>query len=164
MISFSIRLDYTADRLGESQAKEETMAYLGISPAPASWVKARAQCSLVNVLKELLQGAKADVEDARGFLHPHSHTTLNVAQASNIRFSVIRVHDPIMHNIESVDFEISGNELVVYKVNNGGNSEMYRFELTLNRDCQCKLRVVGQNEELEQWQVRRMTLEKLLLG
>ena len=69
-----------------------------------NWVKARADCSVACVLKELEQGARTDIEEARKLVHPHEHTVYSIAQTSNERFAVVRVVDPILNLSESIDF------------------------------------------------------------
>lgn len=131
-------------------------------PVPASWVNARKECSLQNVFKVLGDGCKADVRDALQALIPaHSHRTYAYDLHSNGKFSVTRCEDAMLSGpCDSVDFEIVGHEIVVtHMFATAGKNELLRASLTLNNDGECKMLVDGQ--ELEQWQVRRMALEKL---
>jgi hypothetical protein len=161
-ISFSIRLEYTSVQAisGRGVSMSQTTIV-----APVSWVKAHASCSVHTVFKELAQGAKGDIEDAKSVTNPYSHATFSFAQMSNERFSVMRANNPILHATRSVDFEIRGDEIAVYSMGGAdGNKELFTVGLTLNNEGQCKLKIKGRDEDLEQWQVRRKALELLFFG
>jgi hypothetical protein len=57
-----------------------------------------------------------------------------------------------------VNFSLEGDEIVVC----AGNEIILRATITLNNEGRCMLKV--DDEELEQWQVRRMALEDLFFG
>jgi hypothetical protein len=130
-------------------------------PENLNWVKARAECSLVSVLKELEHGAREDVEAAKLLVKPHEHIEFSVV-ANPRRVSVIREDAatsaapiPVTRD---VNFVIEGQEIIV----STQNQILLRATITVNNEGLCKL--VVKNEELEQWQVRKMALEKLFFG
>jgi len=129
-----------------------------------NWVKARAGCSLLNAFETLAEGAKRDSEEMTSLLGEHSRLVFSTYRPSKRRFSVARVDDPITNISSSVDFELGANEIVVYHMNNSANEVLFKVGVTLNNEGECRLKIAGQEAELEQWQVRRMALEKLFFG
>jgi hypothetical protein len=124
-------------------------------PKDFNWVEARAECSLHNIFKALELGVREDVEAIKALLRPHEDIRFSV-QTARSRFSVVRVDDPMRSISESVDFELAQPQIIV----RNDDGVILTATLTLNNEGQCKLKVG--NDELEQWQVRRMALEKLL--
>jgi hypothetical protein len=130
-------------------------------PVDFNWVTSRAECSLLAVFKALELGAREDVETVTSLVMPHERVSFSVV-ASHCRFSVIREDgatpaSPIPRS-RDVNFTVEGQEIVASK----GNKILLRAAITLNNEGQCKLKIG--DEELEQWQVRRMALEELFFG
>ena len=120
-----------------------------------NWIKARADCSVAQVFKQLELGARNDVEVANEQRKPEEHHVFSVS-AEPGRFSVVRGSRsarPV-----SVDFSLEGEEMVACV----GNEIKLTATITLNNEGRCMLKV--NDEELEQWQVRRMALEDLFFG
>jgi hypothetical protein len=128
------------------------------APASLEWVKKRAACSIQQVFAELKLGVKGDVEDMQSTLKPQEETRFNFAEAGK-RFSVTRVDDPMSSIGQSVYFECSNKTIIVSGDGDFGEEKMFTAELTLTNEGHCKLKV-GQ-DELYQWQFRRMALERL---
>jgi|HubBroStandDraft_6_1064221.scaffolds.fasta_scaffold614201_2 hypothetical protein len=127
------------------------------APITLDWIHERAKCSLPVVFKELEQGVRDDVEAIQK-LFPEDPARYAITGGRN-RFTVSVVRDPMSSLIsDQVGFELSKDRITIH----GTNDVTFTAELTLNRDGRCKLRV-GE-DELEQWQVRRRALEKLIFG
>jgi len=129
----------------------------GPIPAEFDWVRALHKCSIQHVFKELEIGVKADV-DARQSLFPaNAPIRLSVATGPR-RFSVVRaVQDNPLS--ESVDFILGNGEIVA---RNDEETFSLTAILTLNSKGECRLLVEG--DELEQWQFRRMALERMFFA
>jgi|SRR5271169_6739144 len=130
-------------------------------PVNFNWVKSRGDCSIAAIFKALELGVCADVDAVKVLLRPEGGSTFSIV-ASYKRFSVIREEAASskspLGSSRDVNFVLEGHEIVISE----GNRERFKATITLNNEGQCKL-VVGQNE-LEQWQVRRMALEELFFG
>lgn len=127
------------------------------APVNLDWIRERAKCSLPIVFKELEQGVRDDIETIKK-LFPEDPAKYGITTGRN-RFDVSVVRDPMVALIsDQVGFELSKDRITI----RGTNDVALTAELTLNRDGRCKLRVG--DDELEQWQVRRMALEKLIFG
>jgi hypothetical protein len=120
-----------------------------------NWIKAKADCSLAQVFKQLELGAANDVDAANEQRKPEDRHTFSISSAHG-RFSIARESRSALP--VSVDFSLEGDEIVVCT----GNEIILRATITLNNQGRCMLQVDG--EELEQWQVRRMALEDLFSG
>ena len=134
------------------------------APQTLNWVKARAECSLLNAFEELAEGAKEDAEEMTRLLGEQSRLVFSTYRPSKRRFSVARVDDPITNISSSVDFELEANEIVVYHMSNSGNEVVFRVGATFNNEGQCRLKITGLDEELEPWQIRRKALEKFFFS
>ena len=128
------------------------------TPEHFEWVKARSECSLPHIFKELEQGVREDVEAAQNLVPPRYELRFSVAQVTTKRFSAVRVDDPMRGISRSRDFVCTKDRIEVYD----GNELLYFAGLTLNNEGKCRLLV--DDKELTQWQFRRMILEKLLFG
>jgi hypothetical protein len=127
-------------------------------PQELDWVKVRSECSVAHVFSELHLGAKNDVEAinltpraTENFATPfdvHTNSTGNV-------FVVFQTGN----TNRTVKFRLGPDRIEV--ANQAGQ---FAITLTLNNEGRCKLKVNGGEEELEQWQVRRMMLEGLFFG
>jgi hypothetical protein len=128
-------------------------------PINLDWVKARAECSIHLVFKELELGVREDVEKAQSLVRPHETIRFSVAKGNSSRFAAMRVDDPIASISQSVYFVCKGNEIHVYEESKAGEELRMTATLTLTNEGHCKLKVG--NEELYQWQFRMMALEGL---
>jgi hypothetical protein len=120
-----------------------------------NWIKARADCSLAQVFKQLELGARNDVDTANAQRMAEDRHKFSIS-ASAGRFSVTRESSRALPL--SVDFSLEGNEIVVC----AGNEIILKATITLNNEGRCMLKVG--DEELEQWHVRRMALENFFFG
>jgi hypothetical protein len=127
-------------------------------PEHFAWVRARNQCSVPHIFKEIEQGVREDVEAAQSLVPPREEIKFSVAQTTTKRFSAIRVDDPMRGISSSRDFVCSRDQIEVYD----GHQLLYSASLTLNNEGKCRLLV--EEKELTQWQFRRMALEKLFFG
>lgn len=125
-------------------------------PSDFDWVKARADCSLPVVFKQLQLSVQNDVERAKALLAPNSGVMLTV-QSQGGRFSVVRSQNRSIP--DSVDFVLVRDKIIV---KNDEDAFLAEATLTLDNNGTCKLKVEG--VELEQWQFRRTVLEKLFFG
>lgn len=121
-------------------------------PEELNWVKARHECSLLQVFKTLELGVKGDIDAINSLIRPGVMLKFHLA-SHGTRFSAIcEVNGQHSH---SVDFGLKDNEILVAE----NNTAKFTATLTLTNSGECKLRVSG--DELEQWQVRRKALENL---
>jgi hypothetical protein len=120
-----------------------------------NWIKARADCSLAQVLRQLELGVRNDVDTVNAQRMADDRHKFSIS-ASTGRFSVSRESSRAVPL--SVDFSLEGDEIVVCT----GDEIILTATITLNHEGRCMLRV--DEEEVEQWQVRRMALEDLFFG
>lgn len=132
------------------------------TPKELRWVKERSACSLSNIFKALESGVRADTEDVQALQPEGLQLHFEFQSQSNKQFSVTRIDDPRVHVGESVVFSLGKDSIVVETRDNSSNNKMFSATITLDDDGNCKLRV--QDKTLEQWQVRRMALERLFFG
>jgi hypothetical protein len=128
--------------------------------AEFDWVTERANCSLQKFFADLQMGSKTDVDIKNKLLRDASEPGKFVVTPNGDRFTVLREgngHRSI--GLWSVEFSLGESGISV-----SSNDGMIQFTgaLTLNNNGECRLRV--KDEELEQWQVRRMALEELFFG
>jgi hypothetical protein len=128
-------------------------------PEQFDWVRARSECSLPHVFKELEQGVREDIGAAQSLVPPRSEIKFSVAQASTKRFSAVRVDDPMRGISSSVDFVCTRDKIEIYDTT---SQLIFSASLTLNNEGKCRL--LHEDKELTQWQFRRMVLEKLFFG
>jgi hypothetical protein len=123
------------------------------------WIKARLACSPQMIFKELEYGVGRDVDTIKA-QRPERAEEFQVLPAADgkMQFSIIRHHPK--GRSETVEFSLVGEKIAVKNPLTGAVS--FTASLTLNNDGECRLKV--NNEELEQWQVRRKALEDLLFS
>ena len=118
------------------------------------WVTERANCSTQKVFRSLELGVKADV-DKRNAVRQNGEPKWDTTSSAE-RFSAFRDGgdgwSPLV-----VEFAIEGDRIDV--CHNGGH--VFGAKLTINNKGQCRLKVQGQELELEEWQFRRRALEDL---
>jgi len=122
---------------------------------PFDWVEARSKCTLAKVFQQLRAEVKTDVEKRNSMRGDQPFYEFSMASSQSDDFTVILSRNGVTHRI--VTFGMVGNEIVVA---DQGNTELARVSLTLNNNAQCRLKT-KKDEELEFWQFRRLTLEKL---
>lgn len=127
-------------------------------PRDLDWVTERAACSVTAMFKKLEHGVQADVAKMAVIISEQGDKQTKLSfVAGRDRFSAVRegVVYPLPTS-HSVDFSIEKG-LIVAK----WDAEKVLCEATimLTNEGRCKLRVG--KEELEDWQFRRMTLERL---
>ncbi|HEY5176290.1 MAG TPA: hypothetical protein VII95_12075 [Terriglobales bacterium] len=119
------------------------------------WVSARGACSIRKVFEQLKLGA---MDDVRAINALRAGLVCDMADNSTGDFfSVFREGN----GSRTVKFSSASDDEITITNSTGMN---LRVTLTLNNQGDCKLRIVGKDEELEQWQVRRMALEELFFG
>ncbi|MGB6782410.1 MAG: hypothetical protein WCF17_11810 [Terracidiphilus sp.] len=118
------------------------------------WVRARMNCSVLTVFNELRLGVEADVKIANAMPRPSELPSLLFGFRSNTvgDYFIVFRHENAGARVE---FNCEANRIVVRN-----QDREFSVTLTLNNEGRCKLRV-DDGEELEQWQVRRIALEKL---
>jgi hypothetical protein len=120
-------------------------------PQDFDWVQARANCSIAVVFKQLQLDIEGDIQAVNAARElPPSHAFQLLANTTGNVFVVSRPSDP---NREVKFF------LIRDQIDITGLGMNLVATLTLNNEGRCKLKI-GE-EELERWQVRRMTLERL---
>jgi hypothetical protein len=125
-------------------------------PRELDWVKELAACSTVQVFNELRLGVDADVEAANLVRRQSPGTEFRlIHNNANDAFTVLHNGGPG----PQVKFYLESNQI---RIEDEASHQMFLATLTLNNEGRCKLRI--NDEELEQWQVRRMVLEKLFFG
>jgi len=130
-------------------------------PSNLDWVKVRAECSIHHVFKELELGVHEDIEKMQSFVKPDETIKFSVVKTSSGRFAAMRVNNPFSTS-QSVYFVCKNNEISVHEDGSFGEELRMTATLTLTNDGHCKLKVG--DEELYQWQFRRMALERLFFG
>jgi hypothetical protein len=124
-------------------------------PENFNWVKARADCSLAQMFKKLEFGVREDVNAANEQRSPSDLHIFSMVTDAGC-FSVIRESSIALP--VSIEFYLGSGGI---KVSSGGQ-EKFVATLTLNNDGQCRFKV--NEEELQNWHVRRMALEDLFFG
>jgi hypothetical protein len=123
-------------------------------PQEFDWVKAKGNCSTLSVFNELRLGVEGDVNAA---LRPDEFSSSPFAFRANTLgdyFIVFRQENAGAR----VEFNCETNRITI----RAQDKELVVM-LTLNNEGRCKLRI-GDGDELEQWQVRRIALERLFFG
>jgi hypothetical protein len=127
-------------------------------PENFNWVKERSHCSLAVIFKELEHGVREDIATLQQ-LYPKDPASFDVSSSRNC-FTVLLIANPMTSMItNSVEFLLTREGI---KVEDKDKTESLTVNLTLNHEGQCKLKVG--TEELDQWQFRKMILEKLFFG
>jgi hypothetical protein len=125
-------------------------------PPDFSWVRERAKCSTAEVFKRLQLEAERDVEAA--------NSVFELAGFLEFRITTNSAHDVFIAAREGhptqIKFSLGSGKIHVKR---DGQSDL-EITLTLNNNGQCRLKVNGEDEELEVWQVLRMSLENLFFG
>jgi hypothetical protein len=130
------------------------------TPKELDWVKERAACTLINMFRSLEAAVSADIETAQSI--SGGRPVLKFASHSGKTFSVTRMFEPNLPFGESVAFICEQDAINVQWRDSKSNTPMFEATVTLDNDGNCKFRVGEQT--LEQWQVRRLALEKLVFG
>ncbi len=117
------------------------------------WVTARSRCSLPKVFKELMLQVEADVK-TRNALRPNN---------SPYEFSVAEKGEDFVVSLKTSDVQKSvlfglGEHAILVRDDKG--NQMFQVTLNFNDAGECKLRVNDQDRE--EWQVRRLALEDLM--
>jgi hypothetical protein len=121
-----------------------------VIPEELNWVKARHECSLVQIFKTLELGVKSDIDAINALILPGVMLKFHLASHGSRFSATCEVNGQHSH---SVDFGLKDNEISISE----DNTPKFAATLALTNTGACKLRVG--NEELEQWQVRRKALE-----
>jgi hypothetical protein len=125
-------------------------------PQELDWVTVRAACSVEQVFKELHQGVKDDVEAMNLLCEQREEAPIAMSthRAGNAFFvGRGQAIKPVVRFLLGKDRIEIADEV---------SNQTFVVTLTLNNEGRCKLRI--EQEEFEQWQVRRMSLEKLFFG
>lgn len=126
-------------------------------PPDFSWVKERAACSVAEVFKQLQLDAEKDVEAANAVFGLNG--VLEFRVTSNTPGDII-----VVFREEHPSYEVRFcREVNGIRIKRTKEADMV-VTLTLNNEGRCKLKVNGEEELLDQWQVRRMALENLFFG
>ncbi len=123
-------------------------------PADFNWVNARAACSLPVVFKELQLGVQNDIQTMESLAAGQARFSITALMRG--RFSVVRDEKGFP---DSVTFALENGAITV---RDDENAVIATATVTLNDKGECKLKTG--TDELEQWQFRRRTLEKLFFG
>jgi hypothetical protein len=119
-----------------------------------SWVRARAECSLMEAFNRIRLQVHEDVDERKALRTPSESEWLNFNMASNGNaFTVGRLEHK---KVRSVTFRIGEGGIQVIDEN---DKPVLEGTLTLGDDGQCRLKVADRN--LEFWQFRRAALENL---
>ena len=126
-------------------------------PTDFSWVRERAKCSTAEIFKQLQMEAERDVKIA--------NSVFELQGFLEFRITANTAHDVFIasregHLNHEVKFSLDAEKIHVKR---DGQSDL-EITLTLNNNGQCRLKVNGEDEELEVWQVLRMSLENLFFG
>jgi|ERR1700733_5606105 len=122
------------------------------------WVIARSNCSIAVVFKELELGVIDDLEKAQSLVPPKNQwKKFSVTNTIGNRFAASRIDNTLTGFAKFVSFSCTDSEIQVLDAN---DRLLMAATLTLTNEGECKLKVGDQ--ELYQWQFRRMALEGLL--
>jgi hypothetical protein len=127
---------------------------MAIVPRELDWVRARTDCSLLKVFNEFRLGVEEDVKAANLRPRPSELPSVSFAVRANTFGDYFIVFQQENAGAR-VEFNCEANRITVKT-----QDREFSVTLALNNEGRCKLRV-GDGEELEQWQVRRIALEKL---
>ena len=131
------------------------------TPKELDWVNVRASCSLLSMFRSLEVAVITDVEAAQS-LPGGNPDRFKFQSHSGKSFSVTRMLDHSVPIGDAVVFSCEKDAIHVQWREYSSTTPMFTATVTLDNDGNCKFRVGDQS--LEQWQVRRMALEKLLFG
>jgi hypothetical protein len=124
-------------------------------PENLDWVEVRAKCSVSQMFKALEHSVRDDV-GAMNKLRPQGDQPKFSVVSSQGQFSVTRREDSVSsETTSSVDFLVEQGQIKVRT----GSSDLLAARVTIADDGRCKFKV--KDTELEQWQVRKMSLEQL---
>jgi|ERR1035438_254890 hypothetical protein len=130
--------------------------YMNNVPQELDWVDARARCSLIEVFKALRLGAESDVQTINEKRQSENGVTFQVTDNTAGDVFVVSQADALHKEIK---FYLGKDHIAI----KGRSQGDLIVTITLNDDGRCKLRA-NDGPDLEQWQVRRMVLEKLFFG
>ena len=123
------------------------------TPHELNWVPVRYGCTIVQMFRELQVGVEKDVEEANKIRVLAPDVAFRVISKSSETFVAVQ------NSGARVKFSLRDDTIeIVDEVSN----QTFTVRHTLTDECRCKF-VIGQ-EELEQWQVRKRSLEALLFG
>jgi hypothetical protein len=121
-----------------------------------NWVKARSDCSLVHVFKQLKLDVEEDCKTFNAIYQLNLSSSFRVISSdSGDIFGVCSGE----HGRREVRFFLEKHRIAV---RNERTQKEFAITLTLNDEGLCKLKIGEEEPELEQWQVRRRALEALL--
>ena len=137
------------------QGSAESERTVDKAPPPFDWVSARNACTTRSVFESLKVGASEDVTVINSL---RGKALFAIApDSSEDLFSVVSLEGSSQR---TVNFSMADTEIAI-KTSSGSS---FRVTLMLNNDGECKVRVKGRDEDLEQWQVLRIALEDLFFG
>lgn len=123
-------------------------------PRNLDWVKEREACSLVQVFKDLQLGVEDDIRTINAMRQLSPDDQFQTKPINHSGFVAYRAA-----LLKNVRFFLERDHL---KIENDLSSEKHNVTITLNNEGRCKAVLNG--EELEQWQLRRTTLEPLFFS
>lgn len=135
-------------------------------PKVFDWVKARSECSLRHVFLQLAEVVDSDVKSIvrqssreQGI----SRAKFTLDRVSEDKFIVVKTwNDFGAEQGESVVFELI-KQGIAAKLGRAGK-QLFVARPALTKTGDCKLRIEGEPEPLELWQVSQKALEDLFFG
>jgi hypothetical protein len=126
-------------------------------PRDLNWVKELSECSVKAIFSTLHQGAEGDVKEANTSKKARfpGYPIDPFAISSNEQGNYFVVHEQ-GNTATLVRFSLGPDRIVI-----SAYGKEYVVRPSLNNKGECKLRINGEEEELEEWQVRRRVLERL---
>jgi hypothetical protein len=120
-----------------------------------NWVRARAECSIINAFMRLKLAIRKDVDTAN-----------EIFRGTGTKFEI--VHDATSFTVyqetsppRSISFSLNDvNSLIEVGSEKGTD---FSVAITLNKDRQCNF-LLADGEELDEWQFRRKALEKFFFS
>lgn len=131
---------------------------MGTIPQELDWVKAISRCSVLEIFNAFHSKAKDDAEEAnvvRKARFPGYPNLSVFAVTPNEHRNYFAVHEQ-GNTLTIVTFALRADHIII-----SAHGDQYIVRPTLNSEGRCKLRINGEMEELEEWQVRRKVLERL---
>ena len=122
------------------------------------WVTRRLKCSEFEIFKQIQAGVLRDIAARMASQLQPPAIVFKPAANANPRednFKIVRLGSGIEASLE---FTIEGKNICV---KDGTGKQFLAATLTLNDECECRLKVGAR--ELEYWQFRKLALEDFLM-
>jgi hypothetical protein len=127
-------------------------------PSELNWVKAIASCDAGKVFDEICVDVRKDAEEINKASKLGEYELFRADMLSNA--SVMVVGQPMRQPRKVVHIVLEGNSI---KALDNSSETILQVVVAINDEGRCALKS-GDGKELEQWQFRKLALEKLFFA